>query len=132
MSAQVRARLDALLMIEEVLGVAAIDAAGEVEACINLVDRDAASLYRVLARAVVNFSHPAEGHGEHAPSFATFAVREGQIAFSGTRRRSLIVLTYPDIQVQGLKALLHEVLSDLDLADRQPFAPPTAPTMPLG
>jgi hypothetical protein len=124
--------LDALLMIEEVLGVAAIDAAGEVEACINLVERDASSLYRVLARAVGNFSHPNEGHGERPPSFATFAVREGQIAFSGTRRRSLIVLTYPDIQVQGLKALLHEVLGDLDRAERQPFAPPTAPTMPLG
>lgn len=132
MSAQVRARLDALLTIEEVLGVAAIDAAGEIEACINLVERDAASLYRVLSRAVGNFSHPDDGRYERPPSFATFAVREGQIAFSGTHRRSLIVLTYPDIHVQGLKALLHEVLHDLDLAERQPFAPPTAPTMPLG
>src|SRR5690606_24834037 len=95
-SAQVRARLDALLTIEEVLGAAAIDATGEIESCINLVERDAASLYKVLSHAIGNFSQLTDDHRENAPSFATFAVREGQIAFSGTRRRSLIVLTDPD------------------------------------
>ena len=132
MSAQVRARLDELLMIEEVLGAAAIDGTGEIESCINLVERDAASLYQVLARAIGNFSHPDDGHGERAPSFATFAVREGQIAFSSTGHRSLIVLTDPDIRVRDLKSLLREVLADLAHADRQTVAPPTAPTMPLG
>lgn len=119
-TAHVRARLTALLAIEEVLGAAAIDAAGEVEYCINLAERDAAALYRVLSRAVGNFSGAGRDRPQRRPSFASFAMREGQIAFSGTGRRALILLTDPEIQVQNLKALLHEVLADLALADRQP------------
>lgn len=128
MSAQVRTRLTALLAIEEVLGAAAIDAAGEVEYCINLVERDAAALYRVLSLAVGNFGGAASGAApepaERAPSFATFSLREGQIAFSSTRRRSLIVLTDPGIEVRNLKALLREVLAELAMADPLPQAPP--------
>jgi hypothetical protein len=121
-SAQVRDRLSDLLTIEEVLGAAAIDAAGDIESCINLLEGDAAALHRVLSIAVGSFTSPGEGRHGHVPSFATFALREGQIAFSSTRRRSLIVLTDPGIQARSLKALLHEVLADLALADNHPAA----------
>ena len=127
MSAHVRARLDDLLAIEEVLGAAAIDAAGDIESCINMPEADAASLHRLLSIAVGTFNSPSERRQGHPPSFATFALRDGQIAFSSTRRRSLIVITDPGIQVRNLKALLHEVLADLALADRQPDIPPVAP-----
>lgn len=119
MSAHVRARLDDLLAIEEVLGAAVLDAAGGIESCINMVEADATSLHQVLSNAVVSFSSPGEGREEPPPSFATFALREGQIAFSSTSRRSLIVLTDPDIETRDLKVLLHEVLADLARADHQ-------------
>jgi hypothetical protein len=131
-SAHVRARLDGLLAIEEVLGVAAIDAEGDVECCINMLEADAVSLHRVLSIAVGSFTSPDDARLDHTPSFATFALREGQIAFSNTRRRSLIVLTDPGIQVRNLKALLREVLADLALADHQPATPPAAPPVPVG
>ena len=130
MSAHIRARLDELLAIEEVLGVAAIDAEGDVECCINMPEADAASLHRVLSIAVGSFTSPAEAHLDHTPAFATFALREGQIAFSSTRRRSLLVLTDPGIQVRDLKALLREVLADL--ADHQPATSPATPPVPVG
>jgi hypothetical protein len=126
-SAHVRARLDDLLTIEEVLGAAAIDAAGDIESCINMPEADAASLHRLLSIAVGTFNSPSERRQGHPPSFATFALRDGQIAFSSTRRRSLIVITDPGIQVRNLKSLLHEVLADLALADRRPDIPPVAP-----
>lgn len=132
MSAHVRARLEDLLAIEEVLGAAALDAKGDLESCINLVEADAVSLHQVLSNAVGNFKNSDDARPDNAPSFATFALREGQIAFSSTPRRSLIVLTDPGIQVRNLKALLHEVLADLALADHQPVAPPTAPSVPVG
>jgi hypothetical protein len=131
-SAPVRARLDDLLAIEEVLGAAAIDAEGDVESCINMLEADAAALHRVLSIAVGSFTSPDDDRLDHTPSFATVALREGQIAFSSTRRRSLIVLTDPGIPVRHLKALLREVLADLALADHQLAAPPTAPPVPLG
>jgi hypothetical protein len=126
-SALVRARLDDLLAIEEVLGAAVIDAAGDIESCINMPEADAASLHRLLSIAVGTFTSPNERRQGYLPSFATFALREGQIAFSSTYRRSLIVLTDPDIQVRNLKTLLHEVLADLALADHQPIIPPPVP-----
>jgi hypothetical protein len=126
-SAHVRARLDDLLTIEEVLGAAALDAEGDVECCINMQEVDATALHRVLSIAVGSFSSPDDARLDHTASFATFALREGQIAFSSTRRRSLLVLTDPGIPMRSLKALLHEVLSDLALADRQLTVAPAAP-----
>jgi len=131
-SAHVRARLEDLLAIEEVLGAAALDAKGDLESCINLVEADAISLHQVLSNAVGSFNGPGDMRPGDAPSFATFALREGQIAFSSTPRRSLIVLTDPGIQVRNLKALLHEVLADLALADHHPATPPAAPSVPVG
>jgi hypothetical protein len=131
-SAHVRARLDDLLAIEEVLGAAVIDAAGDVESCLNMPEADAASLHRLLSIAIGTFNSPSERRQGHPPSFATFALLEGQIAFSSTHRRSLIVLTDPGIQVRNLKALLHEVLADLALADHQPIIPPTVPPAAVG
>jgi hypothetical protein len=131
-SAHVRARLGDLLAIEEVLGAAAIDAEGDVESCINMLEVDAASLHRVLSIAVGSFNSPDDARLDHTPSFATFALREGQIGFSSTRRRSLIVLTDPGIQARSLKALLHEVLADLAQADHQFAATPTTPPVPRG
>jgi hypothetical protein len=121
-----------LLAIEEVLGAAVIDAAGDVESCLNMPESDAASLHHLLSIAIGTFNSPSEGRQGHPPSFATFALREGQIAFSSTHRRSLIVLTDPGIQVRNLKSLLHEVLADLALADHQPIIPPTVPPGAVG
>lgn len=132
MSAHVRARLDDLLAIEEVLGAAALDAEGDIESCINMLEADATALHRVLSIAVGSFTSPDEARLDHTPSFATFAIREGQIAFSSTRRRSLIVLTDPGIQVRDLKALLREVLADLNHADQRADAPPPVPPAPVG
>lgn len=125
MSAEVRARLASLLQVEEVLGVASIDAAGQIESCINLADRDAASLYAVLSVAVGNFDH-GEGRTKASSSFAAFAMREGQIAFSADPWRSLIALTDPHVQLQELKVLLHEALADLAHAATPPLASPGA------
>lgn len=130
MSAEVRARLVDLLSVEAILGVASIDAAGQIESCINLADRDAASLYEVLSAAIGNFGH-GEAWADVIPSFATFAMREGQIAFSGSPQRSLIALTDPDVRLKELKVLLHGTLADLAQVERRPFVSPTAPTAPL-
>ena len=132
MSAQIEARLAALLAIEEVLGAAVIDAAGRIESCINMAEDDAIALYRMLSAAVGSFADGNADQHTPAPSFATFALREGQIAFSSTRQRALLVLTDPDLQSGLLKALLHEVLAELALTDHQPSTQPPAPPAPLG
>lgn len=132
MSAQIEARLAALLAIEEVLGAAVIDAAGCIESCINMAEDDAIALYRMLSAAVGSFADGNADQHAPAPSFATFALREGQIAFSSTPRRALLVLTDPDLQSGLLKALLHEVLAELALTDHQLSAQPPAPPAPLG
>ena len=130
MSAEITAHLATLLTVEEVLGVASVDAAGQIESCINLADRDAASLYAVLSAAVGNFGH--DEAGAAGPSFAAFAMREGQIAFCGDPQRSLIALTDPDVQLKELKVLLHGALADLAQVERRPLVSRTAPTAPLG
>ncbi len=131
MSAQVQARVAALLGIEEVLGAAVLDATGRVESCINMVEDDAALLYLLLSGAVGSFADGNADRHDPAPTFATFALREGQIAFSSNGRRSLLVLTDPDLQPRLLKALLHEVLAELAMVDRQQTLRPLAPTAPL-
>lgn len=130
MSTPVYDRLAALLAIEEVLGAAAIDARGRVEASINLPERDAAALYQVLSSAVGNFAHAPGPDADPAPSFATFGLREGQIAFSASRARALIVLADPDLDPALVKSLLREVLADLAQADAAQGAPAPVPAAP--
>lgn len=109
MSAPIRARLDTLLTIEEILGAAVFDAAGHVEAAVNLYEHDAVALFTVLFSAVSGDSQATDA----APTFAAFTLSEGQIAISGDSQRAIITLTDPGLDALLLKGLLAELLADL-------------------
>lgn len=108
MSARIRARLDALLAIEEILGAAIFDARGALEAAVNMYDHDAAALHTVLLSAME--ATPATGRG---PAFAAFTLSEGQMAISGDRHRTVIAITDPGLDALLLKALLADLLADM-------------------
>jgi len=108
-SAPIRARLDTLLTIEEILGAAVFDAVGRVEAAVNLYEGDAVALFGVLFSAVGGDSQAADA----APTFAAFTLSEGQIAISGDGQRAIITLTDPGLDALLLKGLLAELLADL-------------------
>jgi hypothetical protein len=108
-SAPIRARLDTLLTIEEILGAAVFDAAGRVEAVVNLYEHDALSLFTVLSSAVSGEEQPAD----RAPAFAAFTLSEGQIAISRDHHRAVITLTDPGLDAHLLRRLLADLLADL-------------------
>jgi hypothetical protein len=108
-SAPIRARLDTLLTIEEILGAAVFDAAGQIEVVVNLYEHDAIALFTVLSSAVSGDM----GAADAAPTFAAFTLSEGQIAISGDERRTVIALTDPGLDALLLKGLLADLLVDL-------------------
>lgn len=115
----VRIALDALLTIEGFLGVAAVAGDGAIVACIDLDECDAAALCQMVSSAVRGFDD-VTGHGVAGGdglAFATFALREGQIAVSSGPRLSLIVLTEPDLDPRAIRGALAELLVELEALD---------------
>lgn len=103
-----RQRLDTLLAVEEILGAALFDAAGQVAATAHLEPRDAGALFTVLSSAV---DHAATT-GTIA-AFAAFTLSEGQVAICADQRRTIIALADPGLDALALKKLLVELLAEL-------------------
>ena len=104
-----RQRLDTLLTVEEILGVALFDAAGRVEATAHLEPRDATALFTVLSSAVDR----AAANTDTVAAFATFTLSEGQVAICADHRRTIIALTDPGLDALLLKSVLVELLAAL-------------------
>jgi predicted regulator of Ras-like GTPase activity (Roadblock/LC7/MglB family) len=104
-----RQRLDTLLAVEEILGAAIFDVAGQVEAAVHLDSRDAEALFTVLSSAV-------NSTVASANSFAAFTLSEGQVAICVDHRRAIIALTDPGLDAILLKGLLVDLLADLTVA----------------
>ena len=106
-----RQRLDTLLAVEEILGAAIFDAAGQVEATAHLEPRDAGALFTDLSSAVDR----AATTGTIA-AFAAFTLSEGQVAICADQRRTILALSDSGLDPLVLKRLLVELLVGLAAA----------------
>lgn len=108
-SGALAARLDALLAVDGVLGVALFERTGRALATVNLRAADATVLFNALATAI---GGPVRAPGQ-APAFAAFSLSAGQIAIGGDDQHALVTLTDPGLNARALRALLDNFLAEL-------------------
>ena len=118
-------QLDALLTIDGVLGVIAVDRQGRVLAHSALSRADAEFVSTVASPIFVDLAHSGEPGGFGAlagpegatpRSYATFELRQGQIHLSAGRELALILLTEPGLDQAPVRELLAGLVAELERA----------------